>query len=58
MLERDGDLAELVAHLDRARSGRGGMVLVTGESGAGKSTLLQAFADGSIDDIPVLCERL
>ncbi|HUP74640.1 MAG TPA: AAA family ATPase [Acidimicrobiales bacterium] len=54
MLERDGDLAELAAHLDRARAGRGGMILVTGESGAGKSTLLQGFADGFVDDMPVL----
>ena len=46
MLERDENLAALVAHLDRARAGRGGMVLVTGESGAGKSTLVQSFADG------------
>ena len=54
MLERDSDLAELVAHLDRARAGRGGMVLVTGESGAGKSTLLQSFVDSVGDDVEVL----
>jgi DNA-binding CsgD family transcriptional regulator len=54
MLERDTDLAELIAHLDRARAGRGGMVLVTGESGAGKSTLLQSFVDSVGDDVEVL----
>ena len=52
--ERDDDLAFLVERLGRARDGRGGVVIVTGESGAGKSTLLQAFADGDGRRGPVL----
>jgi DNA-binding CsgD family transcriptional regulator len=54
LLERDDDLAALAAWLGRARTGQGGLVLVSGESGAGKSTLLQAFTDAGPDDIPVL----
>lgn len=54
MLERDEDLAALVAQLDRARAGHGGMVLVTGESGAGKSTLLQSFGHGVGGDTAML----
>jgi predicted ATPase len=53
LLERDDDLARLRAHLHRARGGRGGMVIVSGESGAGKTTLLRSFTD-AIDDLPVL----
>lgn len=52
--ERDEDLAFLVARLQRARDGRGGLAIVSGESGAGKSTLLQAFADSEGDAVPVL----
>lgn len=54
LLERDADLAALAAQLHRARGGRGGMTLVSGESGAGKSTLLQAFTDACAGDLPVL----
>ena len=54
LLERDADLAALAGQWDRARGGRGGMVVVTGESGAGKSTLLQAFTDDLPDAVPVL----
>jgi ATP/maltotriose-dependent transcriptional regulator MalT len=52
--ERDDDLAALAACWDRARAGRGGLVLVSGEPGAGKSSLLQAFADGCAGDAEVL----
>lgn len=54
LLERDADVAALAAQLLRARGGRGGMTIVSGESGAGKSTLLQAFTDGCAGDVPVL----
>jgi DNA-binding CsgD family transcriptional regulator len=54
LLERDDHLAALAARVRRARAGRGGVVLVSGESGAGKSTLLQAFAAGGVDGLPVL----
>ena len=52
--DRDEDLAFLVGRLQRARDGRGGLAVVSGESGAGKSTLLQAFVDAVGDDVPVL----
>lgn len=54
LLERENDLAALAAQLQRARAGRGGMAILSGESGAGKSTLLQAFADGCAGEVPVL----
>jgi len=53
-MERDGDLALLGERHLRARDGRGGMVVVSGESGAGKTTLLQIFADDAGTDAPVL----
>ncbi len=52
--ERDDDLAFLMSWRERARDGRGGLAIVSGESGAGKSALLQAFADAVDDDVPVL----
>ena len=52
--EREVDLAFLAARLQRARDGRGGLAIVSGESGAGKSTLLQAFADGEGEVASVL----
>jgi DNA-binding CsgD family transcriptional regulator len=53
LLEREDDLAALVARWERAQGGRGGLVIVSGESGAGKSTLVQAFTE-RVDDVPVL----
>lgn len=45
LLEREEQLATLVAAVERARRGDGGTVaLVTGEAGAGKSTLVRALA--------------
>jgi DNA-binding CsgD family transcriptional regulator len=52
--ERDADLAFLMARLERARDGRGGLAMVSGESGAGKSTLLQAFVEAIADEVVVL----
>ncbi|HWC43734.1 MAG TPA: AAA family ATPase [Actinomycetota bacterium] len=44
LLERDAQLAELHAALERAQRGHGTAVLVSGEAGIGKTWLLQAFA--------------
>jgi len=54
LLEREDDLAALVAQLRRARGGSGGMAIVSGESGAGKSTLLQTFTADWTAEVPVL----
>ncbi|WP_272497600.1 helix-turn-helix transcriptional regulator [Actinomadura terrae] len=46
---RDGEAAEIVRLLDRARSGRSGVLVLRGEAGIGKSALLDhaaASADG------------
>jgi DNA-binding CsgD family transcriptional regulator/tetratricopeptide (TPR) repeat protein len=43
LLDRGDDLEMLVAHWDRARAGRGGMIIVGGEAGAGKSSLVETF---------------
>jgi signal transduction histidine kinase len=48
MVGRDAELAELERHLERAREGYGGVVVVAGESGAGKSRLLDALAGRAI----------
>ncbi|HVC73269.1 MAG TPA: AAA family ATPase, partial [Mycobacteriales bacterium] len=45
LLERDAHLDALRAALERARRGRGSIVLVSGEAGIGKSSLLAEFAD-------------
>jgi DNA-binding CsgD family transcriptional regulator len=44
LLERDTHLDRLRAALERARRGRGTVVLVSGEAGIGKSSLLTEFA--------------
>src|SRR6266545_4010075 len=44
LLERDAQLRDLHATLERARQGRGTTVLVSGEAGIGKTWLLLAFA--------------
>ncbi|MEY2553198.1 MAG: hypothetical protein QOC57_1058 [Ilumatobacteraceae bacterium] len=43
LVERDDALADLHAALARARAGRGGMALVTGEAGAGKTSVIREF---------------
>jgi DNA-binding CsgD family transcriptional regulator/tetratricopeptide (TPR) repeat protein len=44
--ERDRELTELLAALDRARLGQGTTVLVSGEAGIGKTSLITTFCDG------------
>ena len=44
LLERDTHLDRLRAALERARRGRGTVVLVSGEAGIGKTSLVRAFA--------------
>jgi predicted ATPase len=44
LLERDAALAALDAAVREAASGRGSVVLVTGEAGIGKTSLVRAFA--------------
>ncbi len=46
---RDRELAELLASLDSAVAGRGGLVLVAGEPGIGKSRLASEFASQARD---------
>jgi DNA-binding CsgD family transcriptional regulator/tetratricopeptide (TPR) repeat protein len=43
LVERGDDLETLVSHWDRARAGRGAMIVVGGEAGAGKSSLVETF---------------
>jgi tetratricopeptide (TPR) repeat protein len=45
MVGRDAERAELIALLDRAVAGRGGMVLLGGEPGIGKTRLTEAILD-------------
>jgi predicted ATPase len=43
LLERDDELAQLRAAVDRLHRGEGAVVLVSGEAGVGKSSLVKAF---------------
>jgi PAS domain S-box-containing protein len=46
---REAELAAIEAQLERARAGRGGLVLVEGESGGGKTKLLEELAQRSAE---------
>jgi AAA ATPase domain len=45
LLGRDRELGELMEAFDEARSGRGGLVLLTGEPGIGKTRLARTLGD-------------
>jgi DNA-binding CsgD family transcriptional regulator len=53
LLERDDQLAQLDATLQRARGGVGALVVVTGQPGIGKSSLVTAWLAGT-EDVRVL----
>ena len=44
LLERDAQLAELLAAFEHVQTGEGKLVIVTGEAGVGKSALVEHFA--------------
>lgn len=61
LLERETQLQELHAAYERARSGKGSTVLVSGEAGIGKTSLVQQFARELDSDARILwgaCEAL
>ena len=43
LIDRVNDLATLQALIDQAKSGRGQLVLLSGEAGIGKTTVVDAF---------------
>ncbi len=51
---RERELARLQGFLDRARTGQGGLVFITGGPGRGKTALMQAFARRSMEAHPGL----
>ena len=50
LLERDDLLTTLSESKEKAQSGHGSIILVSGEAGVGKTALLQAFRDAQKDD--------
>ncbi|WP_460434804.1 AAA family ATPase, partial [Angustibacter speluncae] len=52
LVERDAQLAQLDAAVARARAGRGGVALVTGEPGIGKTALVDRLVRSLGDDPP------
>jgi predicted ATPase len=61
LLEREADLEHAGRVLARARSGRGGVLLVTGEAGIGKTSLVRRLAAAPVGRWQVLwgaCEDL
>jgi DNA-binding CsgD family transcriptional regulator/type II secretory pathway predicted ATPase ExeA len=44
LLERESDMAVLVSRYQQATTGRGGVVLLSGEAGMGKTSLVEHFA--------------
>lgn len=51
LVERDGEIQVLQAHLSEAARGRGRVVLLGGEAGIGKTSLLQTLADRREDAV-------
>lgn len=49
-VSRRRELDELLTHLERARTGHGGLVLLEGKSGQGKTRLLAEFAQRGTED--------
>lgn len=49
-VSRRRELDELCTHLESARSGLGGLVLLDGKSGQGKTRLLAEFADRAVEE--------
>src|SRR5919108_5034672 len=49
LLGRDAELAQLVGAMQRARSGAGGIVLVSGDAGVGKSRLIAELVGREAD---------
>ncbi|HTI75507.1 MAG TPA: AAA family ATPase [Mycobacterium sp.] len=54
LIERTDELGRLRARADSARTGRGGMLIVSGESGAGKTSFVESFVDEWVRDERVL----
>jgi DNA-binding CsgD family transcriptional regulator/tetratricopeptide (TPR) repeat protein len=54
LVGRQQQLAELTDHLDRARSGAGGVVMISGEAGVGKTRLLRELRDRLAGEIGVV----
>jgi DNA-binding CsgD family transcriptional regulator len=50
LIERTEELSRLQARADGARTGRGGMLIVSGESGAGKTSFVESFVDEWVRD--------
>jgi DNA-binding SARP family transcriptional activator/predicted ATPase len=51
-VDREREMAQLNRHLERAISGQGGVVFVTGEAGSGKTALLQELGRRALEAHP------
>ncbi|WP_267306293.1 helix-turn-helix transcriptional regulator [Mycobacterium barrassiae] len=50
LIERSEQLGRLRDRADKARAGRGGMLIVSGESGAGKTSFVESFVEEWVRD--------